>query len=227
MCTIALAFQTLDGLPVALGANRDERYDRPATPPRVYNGDPRTIAPVDAAAGGTWIGTNAAGITVAIANLSVPATGARSRGHLVRDALSATTHAHAIDRLRQAIRTGSYAGCAVLVVTQERASIVRWNGKLTIAALAPGIHVLTNAGHDAAVADATTIRSRLEAAEDWSRTLRVVLADHGLPVCHHGDAVGTRSSSIIRWTHDGQLTFLFCDAAPCTGEYQRYFAGCL
>lgn len=220
MCTIALRFEPDSDEPVVLGVNRDERYDRPADPPRLIESNPGVVAPIDAAAGGTWVGINGNGITVAIANKTRPASGTRSRGLLVREALSARTHWAAVATLRGELRTRAYAGCAILVVSADRATLVEWTGKLVVSAFAPGIHVIRNAGHDGATADAAVVRARLLAdGPGWHR-LRSVLADHGVPTCIHGAATGTRSSTIIRWTANGEPTMLHLEGHPCGGVYE-------
>lgn len=73
--------------------NRDEKRARPpASPPGIHLwSGTRVVAPIDAAAGGTWLAANETGLVVGLLNFydaapSAPPAGARSRGWLVREA---------------------------------------------------------------------------------------------------------------------------------------------
>jgi len=90
MCTLLHRFRAHPVYTHILAANRDEAYDRPATPPVVLPGSPRILCARDQRAGGTWLGLNEHGLLVAVANLRTvrPADPAkRSRGQLVLDCL--------------------------------------------------------------------------------------------------------------------------------------------
>src|SRR5580700_6303093 len=91
MCTLVVAVGQFPGFPLVVAANRDERLDRLATPPRLWPGAMPFVAPRDEVAHGTWLGINAAGLFVGITNrFGVPADPTKaSRGGIVLDALSA------------------------------------------------------------------------------------------------------------------------------------------
>ncbi len=98
MCTLLHRFRADPVYTHILAANRDEAYDRPATPPAVLPGAPRILCARDQRAGGTWLGLNEHGLLVAVANLRTgrPADPAkRSRGQLVLDCLRQPTLAAA------------------------------------------------------------------------------------------------------------------------------------
>ena len=87
--------------------NRDEARTRlPALPPRVQRRDGvEFLSPLDADAGGTWLGVNAYGLTVGLLNgrADAPAPAApRSRGLLVLDLLDAARSADVERRLQAA-----------------------------------------------------------------------------------------------------------------------------
>jgi len=87
--------------------NRDETRTRlPALPPRVQRRDGvEFLCPLDADAGGTWLGVNAYGLTVGLLNgrADAPAPAApRSRGLLVLDLLDAARSADVERRLQAA-----------------------------------------------------------------------------------------------------------------------------
>lgn len=109
MCTVTV-------VPHAAGlrllCNRDERRSRPeAMPPRVHDLDGmRAVFPVDPEGGGTWIGCNSAGLTVALLNAYPPGRPktvrrTRSRGLIARALLrrrslgDAMTELHGVDPL--------------------------------------------------------------------------------------------------------------------------------
>ena len=56
MCLIVFAWKVLPGVPVIAAANRDEFYDRPATPAAPWPEHPHVIAGRDLQGGGSWMG---------------------------------------------------------------------------------------------------------------------------------------------------------------------------
>lgn len=94
MCTLT-ALPTGDARPGAMlwrvVINRDEKRERtPALPPSLHRSDDRRcIYPVDPCSGGTWIGVNDAGLTLALLNvnplrtLGVGNPFSRSRGEII------------------------------------------------------------------------------------------------------------------------------------------------
>jgi hypothetical protein len=86
-----------DAWPVVIGANRDEMIDRRALPPgRHWPDRPEVVAGLDVEAGGSWLGVNDWGVAAAVLNRHGslgPASGLRSRGELVLEALD---HADAV-----------------------------------------------------------------------------------------------------------------------------------
>ena len=230
MCTIALAFRLLENTPVAIGANREEHYDRPAAPPAILESRPRVVAPRDLAAGGTWIAINEHGLLVAITNRPGGPTGERSRGLLVRDLADTRTVARAIARTRVELDRADYAGFTLLLADRHRAVTLQWDGALTERELHPGIHVIVNEGIDDDVGKSSVVRARLQAVapstvDEWRRRCATVLCDHGLGVCRHGEQAGTRSSSILWCDTTGRIEWLYADGPPCRHQYRRVHAG--
>jgi hypothetical protein len=106
MCIAVILRRPGHRWPVLIGANRDERVDRPARPPgRHWPDRPEVTAGLDLLAGGSWIGLNDWGVAAAILNRRGslgPAPGFRSRGELVLEALDhsdAATAAAALSAL--------------------------------------------------------------------------------------------------------------------------------
>jgi hypothetical protein len=91
MCTIVILRRPDAEWPVLIAANRDEMRDRPwEKPGRHWPDRPDIVAGHDLLAGGSWLGLNDTGVVASILNRHGtlgPATGKRSRGELVLDAL--------------------------------------------------------------------------------------------------------------------------------------------
>ncbi|SFD40757.1 NRDE family protein [Massilia yuzhufengensis] len=111
MCLIVFAWQVLPGVPVIAAANRDEFYDRPATPARPWPEHPHIIAGRDLLHGGSWMGITTTGTNgpkfAALTNIRGPAErreNAPSRGDLVADFLKGTLPA--ADYLQQVVARG-------------------------------------------------------------------------------------------------------------------------
>jgi hypothetical protein len=91
MCTVVLLRRPQTPWPLLLAANRDELRSRPWRPPaRHWPDRPDVVAGLDVLAGGSWLGINEDGVVAAVLNRVGslgPATGKRSRGELVLEAL--------------------------------------------------------------------------------------------------------------------------------------------
>ena len=102
MCLIVFAWQVLPGVPIIAAANRDEFYDRPATPAAPWPAHPHVIAGVDLQGGGSWMGVTTTGANgpkfAALTNIRGPAErreNAPSRGELVAGFLTGSQSAAA------------------------------------------------------------------------------------------------------------------------------------
>ena len=92
MCLIVLAYQVHPIYPLVLAANRDEFYERPATPARFWTSEPHLLAGRDLRGGGTWLGITRHGRFAALTNhrdLNRPTKAGPSRGSIVLSALKA------------------------------------------------------------------------------------------------------------------------------------------
>lgn len=241
MCTIVLAWQVFDDVPVAVAANRDEAPDRPSRPPRVVPGDPAKLMPEDERAGGTWMGANDAGLFAIVANrwTGEEVEGERSRGLLVRDVLDATTVSEACEVVRTETAERQYEGFALLVATADAAAILTWDGVLRERTLDPGIHVLVNVGVDGEydvpsrrrevgarqATNADALRSALgprdgEDATAWLDRAGAALGDHENGVCIHHDRYRTVSSSLVAVDIGRTVEWSYADGPPCTAEFR-------
>jgi len=254
VCTLTLAWQSFD-TPVVVGANRDERYDRPASPPAVREGKRRFVAPLDEEAGGTWIGYNEAGLVAALTNRWLPGsvepgTGDRSRGLLVRDVLGRSGAEDAARFVERELAGRAYEGFYLLLADARAALLIENDGGPRIHRLAPGVHVVMNVGFDAnyrlpdeerlheparrQAESGRRLFERLrpepgERADAWRDRAAGALGDHDVGVCIHdagpGGGFGTRSSSLITVDGAGRGTYLFADGPPCETPYEPVDAG--
>jgi hypothetical protein len=91
MCTVVLLRRPASPWPLLLAANRDELRSRPWRPPgRHWPDRADVVAGLDELAGGSWLGINDHGLVAGVLNRVGslgPASGKRSRGELVLEAL--------------------------------------------------------------------------------------------------------------------------------------------
>jgi len=209
MCLLALFFRAVDDAPVIVGANREERYDRPGTPPQILDGPARAVAGIDPQSGGTWLGVNEHGVLAAVTNrlrAAVPAD-PRSRGLLVRDLLGCRSAAAGVDLAARELSSGRYAGCNILVVDRERAVVLHSGDWLRVWPLPPGLHVLTNRDLNDA-SDPRLVRALERLGQrDYGHSGECLAAlgelcalpggEDGPPICLHGHEKGTVSSTLV------------------------------
>ncbi|WP_049896636.1 NRDE family protein [Natrialba chahannaoensis] len=248
MCTLTLAWQVFDDVPVAVAANRDEAVDRDSHPPAIYSEGPLVVAPQDAEAGGTWIGFNEHGLFAGITNKWIDAdlAGDRSRGLLVADVLEARSASDAADIVEEATDGNEYDGFWLVIADATDAYCYQWDGDLSVTEFDPGVHVVVNVAADdevdlpsfrtevasAQAENARAVRAELaaetdESAPDWLARAGTVLGDHEFGVCIHGDGYGTRSSSLLAIAPDSDganglagATYWFASGPPCETAYQ-------
>lgn len=230
VCTLALAWQVFPDSPVVVAANRDESLGRPSEPPGVLRKEPTVIAPRDGTAGGTWIGYNDTGLFVGITNRWIDREGGRSRGQLVADCLGCRSVAEAVDHVRQSMTQYRYAGFNLVVADVDRAVLLEWDGELSVTDFEPGVHVVVNEGHDADAPKAERIREAVRPgsetdAEEWFERTGAVLRDHDLDACVHGEAFGTRSSSLVAIDADRRGRYRFAEGRPCETDYETVAVG--
>ena len=132
MCTVVILSRPGREWPLVLGANRDERLDRPwKAPARHWPDRPEIVAGLDESAGGSWMGLNETGVVVAILNRPGslgPQDGKRSRGELVLEALD---HADAVEAARviRDIEPSSYRSFNMVIADNRDVFWVRHGGE--------------------------------------------------------------------------------------------------
>jgi uncharacterized protein with NRDE domain len=194
VCLLITLFQAVPDAPLVVGANRDERLDRPAVPATVLRErDPRILGGQDLLAGGTWLAVNSWGVVAGLTN-QPSGTGRdptkRSRGELPLACASHQTAAAAVTALAADVDAASYNPCWMLIGDRDAlfsVAIGPGSAKPEIEELAPGLHVLENAPLRAASRKASFARELVERAlaeqPDQGAgaavaALRSVLGDH-------------------------------------------------
>jgi len=234
MCFLELVYKQVPDFSVVIAANRDEMVERPALPPCQVR--PGVWAGVDQIAGGTWLGVNAHGMVVGIANLrsQTPANPkARSRGVLCLDLLAQPNVELTRKVLEDELRRHPYNGFNLLVAhTRQSAVATCVDGELIWADLEPGVHVIGNSRPDS-MDDPKVVRGKslITATASLDTLLPSLLSlcrDHGQrpdgadAICVHGSRHATRSSTILA-IHDADPTrylYLYAEGNPCRSEYE-------
>jgi hypothetical protein len=210
VCTILLRLDPGSDEPVLLAANRDEFRKRPTD-------DPAEIAPGvfggrDREAGGTWLAVRAGGLA-ALTNIggAPPRSDAPSRGELPLAALAG----------RLPVSFAPYNPFNLLVVDADGARVFTHVGGEDSAdpvVLGPGAHVIVNESFAARAGPRASQAVALLARATPGFEL---LASHGLPpehgLCHHGDAYGTVSSTVVALDRALRVSrYLHRPGLPCS-----------
>ena len=231
---------TLSWLPQQAGYsvwfNRDERVTRkPALSPRRHerSGVP-FVAPTDGEAGGTWIGVNAFGITVCLANrygsTRTPAPSTRvSRGLLVLSLLDLPTQpavATAVER----VALEHYEPFTLGIFEPESPPLMlAWGGESLTRASAPKAGLLLTSSavdQDRVVASRVAAEARALANEPLSaRLLERLHASHepersSISICMHRPDAATQSLSRIDVGPD-VIRFRYTPGPPCTAPAEH------
>jgi len=209
VCTILLRLDPAADAAVVLAANRDEFRDRPADDPLEIA--PGTFAGRDRRAGGTWLAVRAGGLA-ALTNIggTPRRPDAPSRGELPLAALAG----------RVPRDFSVYNPFNLLVIDADGARMFTHAGDGRRAApirLGPGDHVVVNEDFGASDGPHTRNAARLLYGSAPGFEL---LATHASPggdgLCHHGDAYGTVSSTVITLDRSLRITsYLHRPGLPC------------
>ena len=239
MCTLIVLHGCIPETPLAVGANRDEFFGRPAEGPALRNlRFGAIVAPQDNRAGGTWLGVNEHGLFAALTNRPMPDPEPnpqrRSRGLLVLDALREHSAIAAMEKLEQ-LPAQAYNSFNLLVADRVSIHAVTYDQAVRCVELPSGPTVI---GNSDPTAQPTPKLARLSARANAVATsapdqvldeLAEICRSHDGDgdafhnACVHAGDYGTRSSTLIRFGEDPQdAEFRFTDRPPCESEYQDY-----
>ena len=157
MCTLIIHRRPGHDWPVLFAANRDEMADRPwFAPKRHWPDRPEIIGGLDEIGGGSWLALNEQGVVAAVLNRVGslgPASGKRSRGELVLDALDYPDATEAAEALA-ALDTRAYRPFNLIIADNRDAWCLTHDdptGKkpVTVTPLNDGLNMVTAEGLDA------------------------------------------------------------------------------
>jgi uncharacterized protein with NRDE domain len=237
VCLLIVLAQTHPDVPLVVGANRDEFYERPAVAMSVLRERaPRVVGGRDELAGGTWLAVNDAGVVAGLTNRPTPGgrdTTKRSRGELPLALASHGSAAEAAEALASQVQAADYNPAWLLVADRETVFAVDVTG--------PGAPIV-----DQLPPKVAHVRRLLTGVEQLAedalvRHLQAVLSDHvvpapavepldGLPAdvppevkaaCVHTERYGTRWSGVITVPAEAGLppSVRYADGPPCETPY--------
>lgn len=149
MCLAVLALDAHPRYAVVLAANRDEYHARAALPAAWWPELPPILAGRDRVAGGTWLGVDRRGRFAFVTNVREPGRhdpAASTRGSLVPRVLRDQAPVH--DAVLEAVRDGARMNGFNLLAGEGTAATWGSNRVEAAAALAPGVHGVSNAALD-------------------------------------------------------------------------------
>jgi uncharacterized protein with NRDE domain len=220
VCTVILKWVPESGTPLMVGANRDERLDRPSEPFAFRND---ILCPSDIR-GGTWVGVNNRGMFVAITNQDSPhKKGKNSRGLLTLMALGSASVTD-VESWLEKLNPEDYNRFNLVVACKERLVVFTHVGKrIQTCNLRPGLHVVTGFGIDTwGIPRCRIIRENLEGNTVRAEYLKMTLSLHGkntglTSVCIHDklETHHTRSSCIVKALPGWSFEVQEANEPPC------------
>jgi hypothetical protein len=163
VCTVVVSFELGERMPLLLLGVRDELTGRPWRPPaRHWPGSP-LIGGLDEQAGGTWLAVHPGAATVAAllngrgqaadpgrrrSRGELPLLAAAAAGETAAGETATTGRDPVRDLAADQAALAAYDPFYLVVAGPEAAALLAWDGTRAVARdLAPGTHLLTNAGH--------------------------------------------------------------------------------
>lgn len=233
MCTLVVLNECIEGYPLVVAANRDERYDRKSLPPEEH-GD--LIRPWDEERDGTWMGIRRDGWFVGITNQDDGKHDehALSRGKIVSSCLEAESHC-AVAKVLKALDPARYNPFNLVFGRPGVLFLARvWAGhELELIPIEPGVSVISNDcwdhHYDRKVERTTQL---VKAIKPKHHIVQIVdelwsaMHDHDASedpfqsLCVHAEehAFGTRSTSIITVSNQKDVDYWYSEGHPCQSK---------
>ena len=192
MCLLVVVWRLDPGAPLVIGANRDERLDRPARAMTVLRpSGPRILGGLDEEAGGTWLAVNEHGVVAGLTNRPSPEgrdPEKRSRGELPVALAEHRDAASAVHDFAARFRPRDYNPAWIVVGDRTSLFALDMTGedRPGVEQLGPGLHILENNPLHAASPKVDHVRSLLGdlgafEGEAMTERVRSVLVDHTIP----------------------------------------------
>jgi len=233
MCLIVFSYQNHTKYPLILAGNRDEFFERPTQKAHFWDTEPSFIAGKDLKAGGTWLGISKRGMFAALTNyrdFHNPRSSHLSRGKIITDFLSSDGNAES--KLHRFLdQSSAFDGYNLLAGSIDRLYYLT-NIRSLYHRIEPGLHGLSNAFLDTPWPKVERAKAmfrecisgeqpNIEAIFDMLKDDTVYPDSHlpktGLspdmeravsPVFIRTDDYGTRSSTVILFDTNHQVTFI-------------------
>lgn len=228
MCT---ASWLITGTGYELFFNRDEALTRGRSSgpvPALVNGV-RCLAPVDADAGGTWLGVNEFGLAVGLLNAwdARAALGeVRSRGLLVRELLAARGFEELDETLRASALERHRAFTLVAFLPGREPRVLAWDGGTLAPAEARLPLCSSSLDRQRAFALRSEVLERLRAAHGRldREVLELFQSSHEpergpFSPCMHREDAGTVSASQVRVEAE-RISFRYAPGPPCSTTWE-------
>jgi len=196
MCLLVVVSRPDSATPLMVGANRDERLERPATAMTVLrDAAPRILGGRDDEAGGTWLAVNEHGVVAGLTNRPSPDgrdPSKRSRGELPLALAQHRDARSAVEEFVTRFRAADYNPAWLLVGDRTSLFALDMTGagpgssRPVLEPLGPGVHILENNPLHTGSPKQAHVRELLgdvEAIEgdELMDRLRSVLVDHTVP----------------------------------------------
>ena len=204
MCLLVVVSRLDPAAPLVVGANRDERLDRPAVAMTVLReSSPRVLGGRDEEAGGTWLAVNEHGVVAGLTNRPSPDgvdRSKRTRGELPFMLAGHRDAAAAVRAFVEQVRPSEYNPAWLLVGDRTSLYALDVSGEagLRVEKLGPGVHILENNPLGSPSAKVDHVRAALgdigAGSDDHNALLdrlSGVLADHTIP-----GGVGPRAAPV-------------------------------
>lgn len=248
MCLMVVLSRTDPDHPLVVGANRDERLDRPAVSATVLaDHHPRILGGRDLLAGGTWLAVNEHGLVTGLTNRPSPSgrdPSKRSRGELPLALAAHRNAASAVDEFVTRFDPADYNSAWLLVGDRESLWYLELGEEAApvAEALGPGVHILANGPLHGSSPKTDYVRARVEGIAERDPPnaldhLATVLGDHSVPpaveaalasaerpkelacACVHTESFGTRSAALVQVPAEGTPRMWVADGAPCSAPF--------
>ncbi|MEM7209349.1 MAG: NRDE family protein [Pseudomonadota bacterium] len=250
MCLIFVAYQHHTDYPLIIAANRDEFYARPTAPAAIWEDSPGILAGRDLKAMGTWLGVTATGRFAAVTNVREGSNSdaPQSRGDIVADFLrggfTTDEYFEQLELSREkfngynllafdGVNLGYFSNCGHAQNPQLNSGLYGLsNGKLD----EPWPKVAQGKIKFESVVSSSTLNSDalISAMLDGTEAPDEDLPDTGVgielerrlaPMFIESPNYGTRSTTVVMYSDDGQLEFVershaIAEQDPVTRRFQ-------